>query len=175
MNTNCDEHIKDLHGFPSFKTVLDFRSCRIMSCLFPLKQSNTVSVRASRQRPRYKWIPCAVICTWCICHIRNVLTCLNLSAQLFASETDPQLCRVLKCVCCVMVSVSQMAVRVSPCWRRLRTASRCHLPPSSQVPAVGEASHEHVAVPVILREKVGVSAPNMKNATFTLPSQLVQL
>lgn len=38
-------------------------------------------------------------------------------------------------LCWVLVSVSQMAVRVSPCWRCLRTASPCHSPPSSQVSA----------------------------------------
>lgn len=37
--------------------------------------------------------------------------------------------------CWVLVSVSQMAVRVSPCWRCLRAASPCHSPPSSQVSA----------------------------------------
>lgn len=38
-------------------------------------------------------------------------------------------------LCWVLVSVSQMAVRVSPCWWCLRTASPCHSPHSSQVSA----------------------------------------
>lgn len=37
------------------------------------------------------------------------------------------------------VSVSQMAVRVSPCWQCHRTASPCPWPPSSQVHAAGQA------------------------------------
>lgn len=69
-------------------------------------------------------------------------------------------------LCWVLVSVSQMAVRVSPCWRCLRTASPCHSPPSSQVSAGwtggrgSTATYRQFTVTMLPWEAADGSAPN---------------
>lgn len=101
----------------------------------------------------------------CIFELYNCMTCTcTASVQDTVTPTHTWLCGLLTMSvslwwrsCWVLVSVSQMAARVSPCWRCLRTASPCHSPPSSQVSAGGTGGrgsttpHRLFAVVVLLR------------------------
>lgn len=98
----------------------------------------------------------------------RILYCLPVNLTHSSVECWKCLCLWWR-LCWVLVSVSQMAVRVSPCWRCLRTASPCHSPPSSQVSAGwggSIATYKLFIVAVLLREGANGSTPHWECSAF---------